>query len=149
MKNVKNWSEFMRINELNKETYASIMNRTENWPTTRYSGNKDDATIKKADQMGRVNTMARERFHEEFMNEFKDSEIVNGSTIYKFVTIRFKSNWTNYTLVFENPDDQWDTLEIKHTSRAPGYELDNGVEDELNARSIELINSMFRFIGGL
>lgn len=109
MKNIKNWNEFQRVNELRSETYSKVMKRTEGYPWRMTQ--KDDAgnyiTNQKAKQEERVNRLAHERFETEFKNEFPPKMTIinmNGKP-FEFVNIRFVNNFGSYYLIFEELGD--------------------------------------------
>ena len=58
----------IKFNELNTQTYADILNKTETYPWVKFLGDK----FKKADKMESVNKLAKEHFIKYFMNEFKE-----------------------------------------------------------------------------
>lgn len=128
MKNIKSWNEFQTVNELRTETYAKVMNRTEGYPWRMIS--KDDrgnyVNNPKAEQEGRVNTVARERFQTEFMKEFPEGSTtitINGMT-YEFDGIKFESNSTNYYLIFKQ--ERGSSMAYIHPHRTNGYFVEMG-----------------------
>jgi hypothetical protein len=126
-----------RFNELKTQTYADIMNNTEKYPWVKFLGDK----FKKSDKMKNVNKLANEHFTKKIMDEFKESEIVNGDKKYKFENIKFNSNWTNYDLVFKGDN----TIYIKFDPTV-GYYLGYGIKDDLDNKSKKLINDMFKYM---
>ncbi len=149
MKNIKSWDEFSRINELRTETYAKIANDTEGFPW-RLSHKDDEGNYKrnpKAEQEGRINSMAKERFQQEFLKEFKPGTIINnGGKQFAFSNIKFESNYTNYVLIFEEVGSGSVLPKMLYISYDPreGYYIENE-EDNLDDRSKKIISDMFKY----
>jgi hypothetical protein len=152
MKNIKSWSEFSKINELRTETYAKVANRTEGFPW-RLSHKDKEGNYKrnpKAEQEGRINSLARERFQEEFLKEFKPGTVINnGGKEFAFSNIKFESNYTNYILVFEEVGGNSSLPKMLYISYDPreGYYIQNE-EDDLDDRSKNIIINMFKYMRG-
>lgn len=150
MKNIKDWNEFNRVNELRTETYADVMNRTEGYPWRMTQ--KDDAGMyqinPKAEQEKRVNRLARERFEAEFMKEFRGSTIDNGGKEYQLCCIKFESNSTYYTLGFQDMNDRSaipGMLWISPDAR-DGYYIQGNKQDMLDPASKALVMDMFKYM---
>jgi hypothetical protein len=127
-----------KFNELNTQTYADLLNKTENYPWIKFLGDK----LKKADKMEKVNILAKEHFTKAFMDEFKEgTKIKNGDKEYKFKGIKFNTNYTSYDLHFEGEKE---SLTIKYDPS--GYYLGYGIEDKLDLNSIKIIKSMFKYM---
>jgi hypothetical protein len=134
---IKSWLKFNE--ELNVETYADIMNKTENYPWVRFLGDK----LNKADKMKTVNTLANELFTKEFLKEFNPGlTINNGDVEWTFEGIKFNANYTNYTLIFKAGNE---TLLVNYNDNT-GYYLTGGIEDNLDNESISLLKDMFKYM---
>lgn len=134
---IKSWLEFNE--ELNVETYADIMNKTENYPWVKFLGDK----LNKADKMKTVNTLANELFTKEFLKEFNPGlTINNGDVEWTFEGIKFNTNYTNYTLIFKAGNE---TLLVNYNDNT-GYYLTGGIEDNLDNESISLLKDMFKYM---
>jgi hypothetical protein len=134
---IKSWLKFNE--ELNVETYADIMNKTENYPWVKFLGDK----LNKSDKMKTVNTLANELFTKEFLKEFNPGlTINNGNVEWVFEGIKFNTNYTNYTLIFKAGNE---TLLVNYNDNT-GYYLTGGVEDNLDNESISLLKDMFKYM---
>jgi hypothetical protein len=134
---IKSWLKFNE--ELNVETYADIMNKTENYPWVKFLGDK----LNKADKMKTVNTLANELFTKEFLKEFNTGlTINNGDVEWTFEGIKFNANYTNYTLIFKAGNE---TLLVNYNDNT-GYYLTGGIEDNLDNESISLLKDMFKYM---
>jgi len=134
---IKSWLKFNE--ELKAETYADIMNKTENYPWVKFLGDK----LNKADKMKTVNSLANELFTKEFLKEFNPGlTINNGDVEWVFEGIKFNTNYTNYTLIFKAGNE---TLLVNYNDNT-GYYLTGGVEDNLDNESISLLKDMFKYM---
>jgi hypothetical protein len=134
---IKSWLKFNE--ELNVETYADIMNKTENYPWVKFLGDK----LNKADKMKTVNSLANELFTKEFLKEFNTGlTINNGDVEWTFEGIKFNANYTNYTLIFKAGNE---TLLVNYNDNT-GYYLTGGIEDNLDNESISLLKDMFKYM---
>jgi hypothetical protein len=134
---IKSWLKFNE--ELNVETYADIMNKTENYPWVKFLGDK----LNKADKMKTVNSLANELFTREFLKEFNPGlTINNGDVEWVFEGIKFNTNYTNYTLIFKAGNE---TLLVNYNDNT-GYYLTGGIEDNLDNESISLLKDMFKYM---
>jgi hypothetical protein len=134
---IKSWLKFNE--ELKAETYADIMNKTENYPWVKFLGDK----LNKADKMKTVNSLANELFTKEFLKEFNPGlTINNGNVEWVFEGIKFNTNYTNYTLIFKAGNE---TLLVNYNDNT-GYYLTGGVEDNLDNESISLLKDMFKYM---
>lgn len=107
MKKLKTFNE---LNELNVSTYADLMNKTYDYPWVKYFSKNPDKDINPKElgnQQGRINTLAKNRFVEEFYKEFSQETIsINTSKgKYIFDSIKFKTNYTYYDLIFKGKGD--------------------------------------------
>ena len=147
--------------ELNPSTYRNLRNRTADYPWLKYSGTRTDADKSIADKMGRINQLSKERFEQEFYNEFpKDTTTVkvydslNPKNIVEllFNEIQWRANWTYYDLDFKkngvNIRFHGDTT---MSSGDDAYTLERGErlsfkgEIIVDKNSQQLLNSMFLF----
>lgn len=95
--------------------------------------------------MENINNLAKEHFTKKFMNEFKEgTEIKNGEETYKFNHIKFNTNYTHYDLIFKKVSDN-QTLFIKYDNKGKYY-LGYGIEDNLDAKSKNIIKDMFKYM---
>jgi hypothetical protein len=134
---IKSWLKFNE--ELKAETYADIMNKTENYPWVKFLGDK----LNKADKMKSVNSLANELFTREFLKEFNPGlTINNGDVEWVFEGIKFNTNYTNYTLIFKAGNE---TLLVNYNDNT-GYYLTGGIEDNLDNESISLLKDMFKYM---
>ena len=132
---IKSWIAFNE--ELKTETYADIMNKTENYPWVKFLGDK----LNKADKMQSVNVLAKELFTREFLKEFKPGiTIKNGGETWKFEHLIFNANYTNYSLSFTNGREY---LVVKN--KRDGYYLD-AKEDNLGETSKKLVIDMLKYM---
>jgi|LakMenE18May11ns_1017448.scaffolds.fasta_scaffold9834114_2 hypothetical protein len=154
MKNIKTWNEFSRINELRTETYAEVANRTGGYPVRLTYAGVDSSGKKyvknpKGEQEGRINRLAKERFQQEFLKEFKPGTIINnGGKEFALSNIKFESNYMNYTLIFEEVSSGSVLPKMLYISYDPreGYYIENE-EDNLDDRSKKIISDMFKYRG--
>lgn len=159
MKNIKNWNEFTRVNELDTQTYAKVMQRTEGYPMRlTFSGDKNLKPNPKGEQEGRVNRLAHERFESEFKKEFppKVTTITMNGAPFEFVNIRFVNNYGSYYLIFEEMNGSGRLYVHRHRdNKDDSYFIDyNGMkyysedgETGLNPESEELILNMLKYTG--
>lgn len=139
---IDTWNGFnKKINELRSETYSDIMDRTQDytWRST------EDELDPETEKLSRVNKLARERFEQEFYEEFPiGSRITNGDKVYTFDGLEFKTAYTNYNLVFNPVDSEFeqDPLIIQYDPEN-GYYLGYNIEDNLDRESISMIMDMF------
>lgn len=137
---IKTYNQFNTVNELNTTTYVDIINKTESYPWVRFLSDKE---LSKADKMQSINILAKELFTKEFLKEFNTGlEINNGGDIYTFEGIKFNTNYTNYSLIFEGSEK---TLLIKYDPNG-GYYLGSTVEDNLDNESKDLLNDMLKYM---
>jgi hypothetical protein len=150
MKNIKSWQQFYKVNELRTETYSNIARSTGGFPW-RLSHKDDGGNYQnnpRAEKEGRVNRLSRDRFRQEFLNQFIGTTINNGGKDYTFVDIKFESNHGNYMLIFESVVDDSvlpKTIYVHHSPRM-GYEIENQ-EDMLDEESKRTLIEMFKYMG--
>ncbi len=136
---IKSWLIFNE--ELKADTYADLINNTENYPWVRLFANKTNK--QKADKMQSVNTLAKDLFTKEFLKEFKiGSTIKNGNDEWTFDGIKFNTNYTSYSLKFKKTNE---TLWIEFDPSTV-YHLPNKVKDELDGKSKSLLKDMFKYM---
>lgn len=139
---IDSWSGFnKKINELRSETYSDIMDRTQDYTWKQTHDEIDPETEK----LSRVNRLARERFEEEFYEEFPiGTQITNGDIVYTFDGLEFKTAYTNYNLLF-TPVDSEEGVEPLTIQYDPenGYYLGYNIEDNLDRESVATIMDMF------
>lgn len=134
---------FESFNEMKASTYAKLMNRTENYPWTQYVSG-EDSPKSRGKKMERVNSLARERFIDSFLEEFPlyDTLIDAESGTFAFTSIRFNTNYTNYSLFFNNVETN-ESL-VVDLDPGKGYML-NDESVVLSRQSENLLNQMMRF----
>jgi len=103
---MKKLKTFKELNELSTNTYSDLMNKTSNYPWSKFfSKNPDkDTNIKElGTQQCRINKLSRERFEQEFYKEFPIGSITINTSEgeYVFDDIKFKSNFTYYDIIFK------------------------------------------------
>ena len=165
------------LNELSAETYREVRNKTADWPWTRnaatgwnqdairhyvQTGEKPErrkkSGVERAEQMGRINDMAKERFEAEFLREFplgtridvRDSENRDLFRTLEFERLAWRANWTYYELVFT--DRESGAKIYFHGDVLPAYALKSDAsridfqgEIELDGQSQMLLDRMFKF----
>ena len=156
--------------ELNPSTYRNLRNRTADYPWYKYSGTNTDADKSRADKMGRINKLSKERFEQEFYKEFpKDTTTIkvydslDPKNIVEllFNEIQWRANWTYYDLDFKHPNSPFYgggySVHIRFhgdTTMSSGddaYTLERGErlgfkgEIIVHKNSQQLLNSMFLF----
>jgi hypothetical protein len=156
--------------ELSPSTYRNLRNRTADYPWYKYSGANTDADKSRADKMGRINQLSKERFEQEFYKQFpKDTTTIkvydslNPKNIVEllFNEIQWRANWTYYDLDFKNDNSpfyggNYDVHIRFHgdTTMSSGddaYTLERGDrlgfkgEIIVDKNSQQLLNSMFLF----
>ena len=150
--------------ELDPSTYRNLRNRTADYPWLKYSGTRTDADKLRADKMGRINNLSKERFEQEFYNKFpKDTTIkvydsLNPKNIVELIFngIIWRANWTYYDLDFKHPNSpsyggNFDIHIRFHGDSETPYSLERGErvgfkgEIVCDDESKELLNSMFNF----
>jgi hypothetical protein len=150
--------------ELNPSTYRKLRNRTADYPWYKYSGANTDADKSRADKMGRINQLSKERFEQEFYKQFpKDTTIkvydsLDPKNIVEllFNEIQWRANWTYYDLDFKQVDSSFYSgsynvhIRFHGDSEIP-YTLEKGDrlgfkgEVVIDDKSQELLKSMFNF----
>ncbi len=129
------------IDELNTSTYANVMNKTSNYPWKN-----DDKTRNK---MGNINKLTKERFEQEFYNEFpkESTKIVTNLGEYTFVGIKYDTNYNKYWLIFVKKHGLGmdDYLWIKDDNGQ--IYIDNNINKgvEIDNNSKNLINQMLKY----
>ena len=98
------------INELDTKSYAGLMNKTYNYPWEKFFSKNPDKDINPKElgsQQGRINTLARDRFLNAFNREYPENSVsINTNNgVYYFDSIKFKTNYTYYDLIFKKQDD--------------------------------------------
>lgn len=151
MKNIKNWEEFSRVNELKAETYSKIASNTTGYPWRMTYKDQDGnyKTNPRAEKEKRVNDLSMKRFESEFMKEFGGRTINNGGKEYELVGIKFKANWINYGLIFEEVGGTSSLprmLYISYDHPIGKYYIEGAAEDELDGGSKALIMDMFKYM---
>lgn len=92
------------LTELKTQTYADLMNKTENYPWDKFLSQDDDKENprKKYNKKQRINDLARERFESDFLKEFpkRKTMIKTNLGAAEFYGIKFNANYTSYDLLF-------------------------------------------------
>jgi hypothetical protein len=130
-----------KLKELNIDTYAKAMDRTEMYPWTQMiSGEYKDPRSKGLKQQ-RVNTLARERFTQEFYNKYplESTTIQTTAGPMNFEGIKFNTNYTNYALMFGDVQSFTSMLFIR-------YDIQDGYWIDSMDKSIKLDNSSARLV---
>jgi len=142
---------FEAFNEMKTSSYAKLMNRTEDFPWTRSA--TGDFLKPNPRSIGqkkeRVNSLARERFTQEFLEEFPlyDTIFDTNKGVYAFVAFKFNTNYTNYTLFFENAEEPGSfksRFTVEPDKGDGGYYISDK-EIELTRQSENLLNQMMRY----
>jgi len=129
----------VEINELELSTYAKSINKTSDYPWVKFLGDK----LNVADKYGNINKLAKDLFSREFNKKYNNISIKNGNTIFKFIDIKFNTNYTNYSLIFEN--DSNETLVIKY-DKANGYYVDKyEFQDNFDEESKTILKDMLQY----
>ena len=142
------------IKELDTNTYANLMDKTESFPWAQFMGpdSKDKYTNPKHrwNKLARVNGKARERFEAEFYKEFPknsvSTKILTNLGEFNFYGIKFNTNYTSYNLMFtqENKNTNWPKyLWIKPEKN--GYYIEDSSIKIADANSDKLINQMLKY----
>ncbi len=159
-----------KFEELDPSTYRDLRDRTADYPWLKYSGTRTDADKSRADKMGRINQLSKERFEQEFYKEFpKDLttiKVYDSSDPKNIVElllneILWRANWTYYDLDFKQVDSPFyrgnmnvhirfhgDTAMIGQGdayTMDPGHKLGFKGEIMVDDSSRDLLNSMFQF----
>ena len=157
-----------KFEELDPSTYRNLRNRTADYPWLKYSGTRTDADKSRADKMGRINQLSKERFEQEFYNKFpKDTTIkvydsLDPKNIVELLLdeILWRANWTYYDLDFKQVDSPFyrgnmnvhirfhgDTAMIGQGdayTMDPAHKLGFKGEIKVDDGSRQLLNSMFQ-----
>jgi hypothetical protein len=157
MKNLKTFEE------LNPSTYRDLRDRTADYPYSQYKAQSPEMK-ERADKMGRINQLSKERFESEFLSKFPkgtsikvyDSESPNNIVELLFNEIQWRANWTYYNLDFKQVDSPFYSgsynvhIRFHGDSEIP-YTMDKGErvgfkgEILLKKESEDLVKSMFNF----
>ena len=149
--------------ELKPSTYRNLMDKTADYPWSKNAARTPELKDR-ADRMGRINKLSKERFEQEFYNQFPKDTIIkvydslNPKNIVEllFNEIQFRANWTYYDLDFKQVDSPFYSgsynvhIRFHGDSEIP-YTMDRGErvgfkgEVVIDDKSQELLKSMFNF----
>jgi hypothetical protein len=143
-----------KLNELDTNTYANLMNNTEKYPWSQFlSGTQslkgDEKKRSVPHKEERVNNLARLRFTKKFYEEFplndKSTNIITNDGEYYFKGIRFNTNYTYYSLSFERNDEFPMPHHLYIMPERNGYYIyTNGIKIT-DDDSDKLINNMLKY----
>lgn len=137
-----------KLKELNIDTYAKAMDTTEMYPWTQMlSGEYEDPKHKGLKQQ-RVNSLARERFTQEFYNKYPleatTIQTTIGPMVFKHLT--FNSNFTNYDITFGNDNIYPSRIHIVYDPQSGYYITGNQNKVELtDQESMSLVKDMLKY----
>ena len=130
------------------DTYAKAMDSTEMYPWTQMiSGEYEDPRSKGLEQQS-VNTLARERFTQEFYNKYPLESTTIQTTIgpMVFKNLSFKSNHTNYDVTFGNDNVYPSRIHIVYDPQDGYYITSNQNKINLvDQESIRLVQDMLKY----
>jgi hypothetical protein len=132
------------IKEMDLKTYATVMNKTENYPWIRMLSK--DKNGKKEE---RVNKLAKNRFIDEFFKKFprksESTNILTNDGEYNFGGVHFNTNYTNYSVYFiKVGDDGWSSHLWIRPERN-GYYVDDKTIEITDEKSDKIINDMLKY----
>lgn len=145
MEKIKGFNEF--LNELNIDTYANLMDRTEGYPWKTFLSNDKDKSNPRTiyNKHNRINHLSRKRFEEEFYKEFPQGsvEIKTSEGEFVFKSIKFNTNYTNYDLIFTNVEKTNLWVKVEHN----GYyiTLSGKKVTVSDQESIDLLSKMSKY----
>ena len=152
-----------KFEELDPSTYRNLRDKTADYPYSQYKAQSPEMK-ERADKMGRINQLSKERFESEFLSKFPkgtsievyDSESPNNIVELIFNEIQWRANWTYYNLDFKQVDSPFYSgsynvhIRFHGDSEIP-YTMDMGErvgfkgEILLKKESEDLVKSMFNF----
>lgn len=139
------------INELDTRSYSTLMNKTSDYGWTTYLNNepnKHSNPSQKGNKQEKVNSLARERFLEQFYREFPlgTTKIKTNYGIYSFDGLNFRANHTMYDLAFKSDEKNSENSRFwaRKTTKGFGIMFGDGIRIT-DANSMDLINDMFKY----
>lgn len=134
-----------KINELKLSSYAKLKNKTYDYPWIKFLGDKG-----KADQFEKINKSSTELFKREFYKKYPiGMEISFGNEIYKFIGIKFNTNYTNYNIHFKikiDNDNAWEPIVHIAYNKSTGYYIqDNQLKKDLDEKSKNIVIDMLKY----
>ena len=157
-----------KFEELDPSTYRDLRDRTADYPFSQFKAQTPEMKDR-AEKMGRINQLSKERFTDEFFLQFPkgttitvcDKDSPNTKVELLFHDINWRANWTYYDLDFKQPNSPFyrgnadvfikfkgDTA-MQGSGDAytmePGHKLGFKGEIMVDDSSRDLLNSMFQF----
>jgi hypothetical protein len=153
--------------ELSPSTYRELRDKTADYPWSRFLSQTPEMKDR-AEKMGRINKLSKERFTEEFFNQFPkgtkitvmDSLNPNNKVELELDDLDWRANWTYYDLAFKQSKSKfysgnYDVFvrfkgDTAMTGSGDAYTMDPGHklgfkgEIQLSDESKNLVNSMFQ-----
>lgn len=137
-----------KLRELNIDTYAKAMDNTDMYPWTKMGSGEYEEPRSKGLKQQRVNTLARERFTQEFYNKYPLESTTIQTTIgpMVFKNLSFNSNHTNYDVTFGNDNVYPSRIHIVYDPQDGYYITSNQNKINLvDQESIRLVQDMLKY----